>query len=421
MDTTMDTAARRFAVPDLIRALWQAQTWRSLAHLVTGSFIGFIGGLTLLCLGITAILGAPTLVIPLGACAVIIVLNRGLTALQRSRYAAYLDANLPAGEAEAPFTLRPRAQLELLSSRRAWSRLAYHLLATVFGPALATIAISAWSFGAALIPAPLYWGDPDPGFATGPYLLAVLGLVLLLAAPWLTRGLAILDTEVARWMLGVPRSEELESRISDLAASRDSTVDAADAERRRIERDLHDGAQQRITALAVNLGIARATLTDLPEPGARALEQAHEEAKQALTELRDLVRGLHPAVLEDRGLDAALSAVAARSPVPVRVRVDMDRRVDHDVEAVAYFVVSEALANVARHSGASRAAVDVALRGDRLHVTVADDGTGGADPAEGTGLRGLADRVRSIDGTFTLDSPQGGATTIEVELPCASS
>ncbi|WP_026931746.1 sensor histidine kinase [Glycomyces tenuis] len=420
MDTTTDSAAPRPpGALGLIGALWAARTWRSLTHLVTGLFIGLFGGLALLCLMIVAIAGAPTIILALAACGAIVALNRGLTALQRSRHAAYLGLSLPGERPERGFTLRPRVLLDLLSTGKVWGRLAYHLLAFVYGPLAATIAIATWCVGAALLPAPLYWGGPDPG--AEPFLFALLGLALLLAAPWLTRGLAALDAQMARLMLGVTRSEELEQRIGDLAASRDSTVDAADAERRRIERDLHDGAQQRITSLAMNLGIARATLTDLPEPGARALEQAHEEAKQALTELRDLVRGLHPAVLEDRGLDAALSAVAARSPVPVRVHVDMDRRAGRDVEAVAYFVVSEALANVARHSGASRAAVDVALRDDRLRLVVTDDGTGGADPADGTGLRGLADRVRSVDGTFTLASPAGGPTAIEVELPCASS
>ncbi len=230
----------------------------------------------------------------------------------------------------------------------------------------------------------------------------------------------MLDGLLARLLLGTSRTEVLEARVTDLAASRNSTVDAADAERRRIERDLHDGAQQRLTSLAMNLGIARATLGDLPEDGARAIEQAHEEAKQVLTELRDLVRGLHPAVLEDRGLDAALSAVAARSPVPVRLRVDMDRRVARDVEAVAYFVVSETLTNVARHADAANAAVEVDLRGELLRLRIADDGRGGADPQGGTGLQGLADRVRSVDGTFHLTSPLGGPTVIEAELPCAS-
>jgi signal transduction histidine kinase len=195
-------------------------------------------------------------------------------------------------------------------------------------------------------------------------------------------------------------------------------VDAADAERRRIERDLHDGAQQRLVSLAMNLGLARATLKDLPEDARTALAEAHEEAKEALGELRNLVRGLHPVVLEDRGLDAALSGIAARSPVPVRLAVDVPRRVPPTVEAVAYFMVSEALANVAKHAQASAARVDVWLDGALLRLSVADDGIGGADAARGSGLTGLAQRAASVDGGFEIVSPVGGPTAIMVELPC---
>lgn len=418
MDIATAPAPRRIPAPlMLVGALWSPQSWRALSHLVTGSIVGLAGGFTLLCLAIVTLLGAPTVILSLLAVAAMLALSGALTALQRSRHRAFLDLDLPAGRPYTVFTLRPHALLDLLGTGRTWARLSYHLLSLVLAPAAATIAVGTWVYGVAMLLAPLYLFRAD--LLVSPFLLSALGIVPLLAAPWTARGLAALDALAAKRMLGISRSEELEMRITDLAASRDSTVDAADAERRRIERDLHDGAQQRITALAVNLGIARATLTDLPEAGARALEQAHEEAKQALTELRDLVRGLHPAVLEDRGLDAALSAVAARSPVPVRLKVDMDRRAGREAEAVAYFVVSEALTNVARHSGAANATVEVALRDDRLHLTVADDGNGGADPDLGTGLRGLADRVRSIDGTFRFTSPTGGPTTIEAELPCA--
>jgi signal transduction histidine kinase len=196
-------------------------------------------------------------------------------------------------------------------------------------------------------------------------------------------------------------------------------VDAADTERRRIERDLHDGAQQRLVSLAMHLGLARAELTELPEDARRVIAEAHDEAKEALAELRHLVRGLHPAILEDRGLDAALSGIAARSPVPVRLDVHVPDRVPPTVEAVAYFVVSEALANTAKHAGALRAGVTARREGDVLRVSVTDDGAGGADPAGGTGLPGLAQRVRSVDGTLSIDSPAGGPTVITAELPCA--
>jgi signal transduction histidine kinase len=193
-----------------------------------------------------------------------------------------------------------------------------------------------------------------------------------------------------------------------------------DAERRRIERDLHDGAQQRLVSLAMNLGIARETLTDLPAEATQVIAAAHEEAKEALTELRNLVRGLHPAVLNDRGLDAALSGIAARAPLPVRVIVDMQQRASPTVEAVAYFVVSECLANIARHSSARQATIEVRRKGTLLWVKVTDDGIGGADLARGTGLASLVQQARSVDGSLHIDSPAGGPTMITAELPCES-
>jgi signal transduction histidine kinase len=251
--------------------------------------------------------------------------------------------------------------------------------------------------------------------------LTGIGVLMLYAAPWAARAATALDLGIARALLEPNSREELTRRVESLAASRADVVAAADTERRRIERDLHDGAQQRLVSLAMNLGITRATLTDLPEPALQAIAAAHEESKQALAELRDFVRGLHPAVLDDLGLDAALSGITARSPVPVRLRVDMAERPSRTTEAIAYFVVSEALANVAKHANASR--VDVVVdqpTAGRLRIAVSDDGEGGAQVDGGTGLRGLARRVGSVDGTLSLDSPPGGPTRIIAELPCES-
>ncbi|MCD0442226.1 sensor histidine kinase [Glycomyces sp. A-F 0318] len=401
-----------------VRALWEGETWRSLMHLVTGGVIGPLGGSVIVGLVATAFAGLLTVVVPLLALGAMLVVSGVLAAVQRSRHAAFLGARWPAAPTPA-VTFSLRAVLDVLRSPKTWRPFSYNVIAGLYGPFAALFAAVAWTFGPAMLAAPLL-GASGSGVSLRHWILCGAGLVTVLGAPWLTRGLAALDALMARQLLGANRVEELELRVTDLTASRDSTVDAADAERRRIERDLHDGAQQRLTSLAMNLGIARATLTDLPEDAAKALAQAHEESKQVLTDLRDLVRGLHPAVLEDRGLDAALSAVAARSPIPVRLKVDMDRRVARDVEAVAYFVVSETLTNAARHSGAEHAAVEVALAGERLRLRIVDDGRGGADPEGGTGLKGLADRVRSVDGTFHLTSPLGGPTTIEAELPCAS-
>ena len=242
--------------------------------------------------------------------------------------------------------------------------------------------------------------------------------MLLAGAPRVTAGLAALDARVARVLLGPSRAEELEHRVEHLTQTRTGALDAADAERRRLERDLHDGTQQRLVALAMNLGLARVQ-AQTAEQAHEALAKAHEDAKAALAELRNLVRGLHPVVLEDRGLDAALSGVAARMAIPVRLTVDMPRRASPVIEAVAYFVVSESLTNITKHAQASQAEVVVQRACDRLHIIVSDDGAGGADPARGTGLAGLAKRAASVDGTFEIASPPGGPTLITVDLPCA--
>ncbi|MFG3342430.1 sensor histidine kinase [Glycomyces sp. NPDC048151] len=401
-----------------VRAFWAGSTWRSLMHLVTGAVVGVAGGVAIFALVVVGVAGFFTIVLPVIAAGTLLVVSGALTWVQRSRHSAFLDAEWPPGPSAQPVTFAPRELWAIVKSPKTWRQFSYHVIAGCSAFLVAAVAVSAWTMGPAMAFAPLF--GQRSGLEARHWILCGVGIVVTFAAPWITQGLAALDGLLARILLGNSRTEALEARVTDLAASRNSTVDAADAERRRIERDLHDGAQQRLTSLAMNLGIARATLSDMPEEGARAIAEAHEEAKQVLTDLRDLVRGLHPAVLEDRGLDAALSAVAARSPVPVRVRVDMDRRVARDVEAVAYFVVSEALTNVARHSEAAHAAVEVSLEDGQLRLRIADDGRGGADPQGGTGLQGLRDRVRSVDGAFHISSPLGGPTVIEAELPCES-
>ncbi|MFI0734336.1 sensor histidine kinase [Streptomyces sp. NPDC021225] len=208
-----------------------------------------------------------------------------------------------------------------------------------------------------------------------------------------------------------------DAELTEVRRSRARLVDAYEAERRRIERDLHDGAQQRLVALTMKLGLAG---LDLPagSRAAREVAEAHRMAKDALAELRELIRGVHPQVLTERGLPAAVRDVTTRSPMPVDLDVDLERRLPPAVEAAGYFAVCEALANAARHSGAARLRVGGRLRGGVLVLEVADDGRGGADPAAGTGLTGLADRVAAVDGRMLLSSPAGGPTRLRVEIPC---
>ena len=236
---------------------------------------------------------------------------------------------------------------------------------------------------------------------------------------WPLLGMAIaLGAQAAAVLLSSPRQAELAERIETLESSRAGAVDVQDTELRRIERDLHDGAQARLVALGMSLGMAEHTLAEDPKRAGELLAEARVGAEQALRELRDLARGIHPPVLSDRGLEAAIAALAASTPMQVAVSVRLDERPSAVVESAAYFVAAEALANAAKHAHAEHVQVRAARVGDVLELEVCDDGLGGADPA-GSGLVGLRRRVEALDGKFALSSPAGGPTRVRAELPCA--
>jgi signal transduction histidine kinase len=425
------------------RMTWRntARSWRPTLHALTGLAAGVgvgavLGGLVVIWLaavwslvdwpvggwGLAVLYAAVALAGP----ALLLWGVRGFGALQRARFRAVLGVEIPPPPrgAAGSWALRP---VRAWRAPATWRQLGYHLLALVGGTVGGLLVAACWS--APLLAVAWFAGllGDGPGVLGG-LTAALLSLAMLLAAPWVARGVARADEAAARVLLGPSRGEELAVRVASLARSRAEVVAATDAERRRIERDLHDGTQRRLVSLAMHLGMARASLTDVPEEVRQVIEQAHDEATEALAELRQLVRGLHPAVLDDRGLDAALSGIAANAPLPVRLRVDVADRCSPSIEAVAYFVVSEALTNVAKHADAGSAEVTVVRAGDRLRIVVSDDGRGGATlddggaagDGAGTGLRGLAQRAAAVDGTMTVDSPPGGPTAITVELPCGS-
>ncbi|MFI0728063.1 histidine kinase [Streptomyces sp. NPDC021225] len=338
--------------------------------------------------------------LPIAALAAV---SPAFTRMQRRRFKALLGIDIP-----GPARRGPELRYNLLVAPAVACGGVLAIVLVVVGLAASTVFV--WS--------PLGGRLKFLPTAMAATYVTALGLALLALAYWLTGALARADVRSATALLGPDPAKALERRVEDLTERRAGTVDAADAERRRIERDLHDGAQQRLVSMAVNLGLAKATLGDLPEEARKVIDEAHREAKEAIEELNNLVRGLHPAVLDDRGLDAALSGIAARAPLPVRLHVDIPERPAPTVEAVAYFVVSESLANTTKHAQATGADVTVVRTGDILRVVIADDGIGGADPAQGSGLTGLVGRVGSVDGTFDLSSPRGGPTVITVELPC---
>jgi signal transduction histidine kinase len=412
----------------------ESRTWgRSLHHLLSLPIgIGaFVVAVTLLAVGVgtlVTLIGIPVLLL-------LLLLVEPLSAMERGRARILCRTSIASPFAPVPVGvgLGTRAKLLLTDAAR-WRGVLYALIALPVGIATSTATIVLWSVGLGSVSYPLWGWITKPREETwtlwfkgdlSPFEYAVVcatlvagGALVLLATPHVLRGMAAVHTGMVRVLLGRDERAAFERRVTALAESRDASVGAAEAERRRIERNLHDGAQQRLVALAMELGLARERLSQAgDDDNAQRVGRAHDEAKRALTELRELVRGLHPAILTERGLDAALSAVAARTPLSVDLRVDLPDRPSAHLEAVAYFVVTEALTNVSKHAGAQRVVVEVRRRSGSLLVEVADDGRGGAAVTPDGGLAGLLERVQSAEGRLELDSPPGGPTRLTVDLP----
>ena len=404
---------------------------RAAAHITLGLPVAIITFVVIVVMAALSVGLLPAFLLGVPVAWLTFMASRGLAQLERSRAGSYGDA---IADSVSPLLGENwfRRFLERFRSAARWREIGHHLaqLPVCVLSYAATAAVWCGSLAMLLLPFVIgtmpddsakYWlfeldaSDPARWLA-----LAIGAMGLLLVAPWVTLGLARLQWLMADRLLGPTDQERLNAQVVEAQSRRTAAVDSAEAERRRIERDLHDGAQQRLVALAADLGAAVDKLDDDPVAGKAMVAAAHEEAKAALGEIRDLVRGIHPVILEDRGIDAALSAVVARSPVPVVLDVQIADRPPAAVESAAYFVVTEALTNVARHSGATRAHVTIARTADRLVVEVRDNGHGGADASKGTGLSGLRERVSGMGGTTYVISPDGGPTTIMVELPCGS-
>ncbi len=367
------------------RLAYDRHTWKEIAHLLANlpaALLGFTYVVTMLSVGV----GLTVTVIGLPLLAAGLLGARQLGKLERARARVLLGVRV---DEPSPLPLRGGrgffAQLWMsLKDPVGWRTVLYDVIRFPWGVATFVVTLTS---------------------------LFVLWPVL----PFMARGLANVDRAMVRGLLSP--SDELERRIAELESDRGVVVDTAAADLRRIERDLHDGAQARLVNLAMGLGLAKEKLLEDPDAAAAMVDEAHGEVKLALQELRDLARGIHPAVLTDRGLDAALSSVASRCTVPVRVTVDLAERPAAAIEGIAYFTVSELLQNVSKHSGAGSASVEVWRSSDRLLIQVGDDGRGGARLDGGTGMKGLADRLSAVDGLFVVDSPEGGPTTITAELP----
>ncbi|MER7464479.1 sensor domain-containing protein [Streptomyces sp. NPDC097981] len=382
--------------PPPIRPALGAVAWKETVHLVSNlplALVGFVYTVTMVAtaggLSVTAI-GLPLLAAGL-------ILSRQLGRLERARARVLLG-------------VRVDEPTPLPGPRRAGGFFPW-LWAGVKDP----VAWRTVLYGLVRLP----WGVLT-------FTAALVGLLVLWPVlPYVARWLTNVDRLMVRGLLSP--SDELERRIAELESDRGVVVDTAAADLRRIERDLHDGAQARLVALAMGLGLAKEKLLEDPDAAAAMVDEAHGEVKLALQELRDLARGIHPAVLTDRGLDAALSSVASRCVVPVKVAVDLPERPAAAIEGIAYFTVSELLQNISKHAGARHASVEVwrtgpdggsgAGPGARLLIRVSDDGRGGAAVGRGSGLAGLAERLRAVDGVFVVDSPEGAGTVVTAELP----
>ncbi|GGL74062.1 histidine kinase [Streptomyces fumigatiscleroticus] len=424
---------RRHRLPAGLRAPFEGRSWREFGYVLLSlpvSILMFTYAVTMVSLGaglLVTFLGIPVLAAALAGC-------RGLGALERARARGLLGLEVSAPE---PLRMKRQGMMAwigaVLKSGTSWRALLYAVLHLPWAVFSFAVAVSVWVCGWAMLTYPLwFWAFPmyagQDGIQLygdgrhGVYLdnafeisvTALVGLSIVLVTPWIVRALTTVDRLLVHGLLG---PSPLATRVVELESGRGVVVDTAAADLRRIERDLHDGAQARLVNLAMDLGLAKEKLREDPQAAARMVDEAHGEVKTALQELRDLARGIHPAVLTDRGLDAALSAVASRCTVPVQVDVDLTERPAPAIEGIAYFTVSELLQNISKHSRATWAAVEVWRAENRLMIQVVDNGVGGADASAGSGLAGLAGRLDAVDGILVVDSPPGGPTRVTAELP----
>ncbi|MFG2545757.1 sensor domain-containing protein [Streptomyces sp. NPDC048594] len=395
------------------------------AGAATGQLVGGLGT-AFLALGVLVLLAVAAVTAPVGVGLLLApVALRALHALARRERERLSRRGTEIVPPDPP-PARLRAALPDATTRRELSWVVRHatvgFLLGLCGLLLPVCAVRDTTF-------PLWWGlVPEGGTSTsigigtaeswwGAVAVGLLGLGWTAILLGLGPGMARLQAAPARRLLAAGPDTDLTLRVAELTATRAAALDAHATELRRIERSLHDGAQNRLVSVTVLVGAARRMAARDPAGADELLERAQSAAEQALAELRSVARGILPPVLADRGLAGALSGLAADCGVPCRVEADVPRRCAASVEATAYFVVAEALTNIAKHSGAGRAWVTAGVRGDRLRVVVGDDGRGGADETGGSGLSGIRRRVAALDGTFDLTSPRGGPTVLTVTLP----
>ncbi|MBV9446221.1 MAG: sensor histidine kinase, partial [Streptosporangiaceae bacterium] len=404
----------------LIRDLVSPRAWLALIHHLVGVFVGLVI-CVLLVTGFALGFGLiPLALVGLPVIGVTMRLAEGIAHAERARFGFLLGVRIPAWPtgARAGYRWGVVPRWPMLRDRTVWGSLGYALLRPLVSSVALTFSVGAWAYGLVMLTLPLYNSYLPAGGADldgtvihgGRWMLVSVagGIVLVLAAPQIARGLAAMDAGLTRWLLSPP--SDLAARVTELEESREAVVDAAEAERRRIERDLHDGAQQRLVTTILTLKRARHAADSGSEDAAKLIDEAVASTERANDELRELALGIHPAILSSGGLAPALKGLARRSPIPVTLDLQTQDRLPERIEVTAYYVVSEALTNAAKHSQASAVHVTVTAADGDVRLSVSDDGVGGADPAGGSGLVGLKDRAGAAGGTLTVESPPGKGT-----------
>lgn len=411
----------------------ERRTWTALGYALIGFPLG-VAGFVFTVAGLSVSTGLSITLIGIPLLGLVVTAATGFGAGYRKLGRAMLDVDV-----EAPIVRRRPGLLGFVFERNGWRAILFLLLRFPLAILDFVVAVVFTSCTVGALSYPIWWRYPHQrvngqlhhgiqfkggdGFADTHWrILAVFGVGVILAfvAPWVVRGVTGLDRLLIRGLLGPTNASR---RIEALEQTRAMAVDDSAAVLRRIERDLHDGAQARLVSLAMSLGLAKeelegATSEETLSRVRALIDTAHREAKGTIVDLRDLARGIHPPAL-DRGLPDALSTLAARSTVPTTLQVDLPTRPSAAVESIVYFCTAELLTNAAKHSGARRATVDVRAVNDHLFVRVGDDGAGGAEPgrADGSGLTGLADRIATVDGQLLIDSPAGGPTLVTIDIP----
>ena len=401
-DGTFDWDAVRQLADRWFRPLLDPQGWFALAYL----FLGMLSSYLFFGLAVAALATGYSLVVVLAGIPLTVVafaIVRSFARSERVR-ARWVGVTIDERPLKPTNGYGPRAFLTVSTDPERWRLAGYLLANTIISPVLFAAAITV------------------PGLVLGQvFSFDILGGLVAIAAsgaiPRISLFVAKVKANIDAWFLGPDQLAGMRERVSTLSLQRQDILDAVAHERRRIERNLHDGVQQQLVAIGIDLSLASNHIDDDPERARALLAQARDRVQGSIGELRQLGRGLHPAILEDRGLDAALSAVVAGAPIPISVHIDPHLAVSTDVAETLYFVANEGVANVLKHANARVASIHVVVIGEVVRITVHDDGCGGADPSGGTGLAGIRARVRGVDGIFSVTSPVGGPTTVMAEVP----